>query len=213
MPQELIDANRAFRTMIPDPNGPRKKCTEIDRETFEKRIQSRQKYRMTPKGRPDKQGFQRFSYPEPGTYLAIDRATNKPVNARSLSRGSITIPVDAGGERPAVKHLQKFSMGTPEHSAYYGMRSLIESSHSLVKDRKREDLANPHKRPTRGYAFQYLITVLASVSLNIRRIVRFFEATARQQSQHMPKKRAPRRRTESGLPAGAANPTAKAPPR
>jgi hypothetical protein len=74
---------------------------------------------MKPKGRPDKNGFQRFIYPTPGTYMAIDRANGKRVKPQTPA--SITISQDAGAPaarnqdpRLALKHLQKFAFnGTP----------------------------------------------------------------------------------------------------
>jgi hypothetical protein len=198
MPDHLIQASKNYHTQIPDPDRSGKTKRLLDLDTYENYIKARQKYRMTPKGQPDKDGFQRFTYPEPGSYMAIDRATGR--KTKPTIRGSITIPIDAGGKNPAIKHLQKYAYDTPEYAKHYGMRSLVESSHNLLKEPKREDLTNTSKRPKRGFAFQYLIATLVVVSSNLRRIVRFFEATARRQSQHTPDTRTRRRRTAAGTP-------------
>jgi len=47
--------------------------------TFKAYLARSDAYRMKPKGRPDKDGFPRFMYPTPGTYMAIDRASGKRV--------------------------------------------------------------------------------------------------------------------------------------
>jgi hypothetical protein len=146
-------------------------------------IEARAKYRMTAKGRPDKDGFQRFTYPDPKTYAAIDPITKKKVTPST--RTSITIPLlvpegkNSGNSKSdkkgqPVKHLQKFAHGLEEWRRHYGMRSLVESSNKLMKDASAEDLGNSTKRSGRGFAFNYLASALAAVSSNLRRLRAFF---------------------------------------
>lgn len=166
---------------------------------------------MIPKGRPDKDGYQRFSYPKSGTYMAIDRATGKRVKPKTPA--SITIPLDAGSDKPAVKHLQKYAYGTNEYATHYGMRSLVESSHKILKDPRREDLSNTSKRSGRGLAFHYLAATLTAVSSNLRRIFRFFEETAKRAlGGKIPRTR--KRKTGNDIPLAKTNTTqpSSAPP-
>ncbi|WP_104134390.1 hypothetical protein [Cryobacterium sp. Y62] len=111
---------------------------------------------MKPKGRPDKDGFQRFLYPTPGSYTAIDRVSGKRV-AKPSTPVSVTIPLDAGAPsernrdpRLAVKHLQKFAYKSKEHREHFGMRSLVESANKTLMGKNFEDLANVSKRSGRG---------------------------------------------------------------
>lgn len=134
---------------------------------------ARAPYAMIPKGRPDADGFQRFTYPLAGTYLAIDPDTLKrvkPITARSL-----TVPMTTKG----LKHLQKYPYRSPAWLGHMGMRSLVESSNKTLKDHNFEDLRNIGKRSGRGFAFQYLAATMAAVSSNLRKISQFFltEAT------------------------------------
>ncbi len=69
-----------------------------------------------------------------------------------------------------------------EHKANSGMRSLVESSNKTLKGKNWEDLASVSKRSGRGFAFNYLISALASVSSNLRKIFSFFEKVATRDS-------------------------------
>lgn len=142
---------------------------------------------MTAKGRPDKDGFQRFTYPDPKTYKAIDPLTKKA--ATPSDRTSITIPLlvpegklsgksksDKKGQ--PIKHIQKFAYGLEEWQRYYGMRSLVELSNKLMKDYRAEDLGVAAKRSGRGFPFHFLASALAAASSNLRRLRAFFVADA-----------------------------------
>jgi len=145
----------------------------ISYEAAAKLSDARAPYAMIPKGRPDADGFQRFTYPLAGTYLAIDPDTLKrvkPITARSL-----TAPMTTKG----LKHLQKYPYRSPAWLGHMGMRNLVESSNKTLKDHNFEDLRNIGKRSGRGFAFQYLAATMAAVSSNLRKISQFFltEAT------------------------------------
>jgi hypothetical protein len=53
-------------------------------------------------------------------------------------------------------------------------RSLVESSHSLLKDCGGEDIANPRKRPGRGFTFHHLAAALAAATTNLRKVETFY---------------------------------------
>jgi hypothetical protein len=212
MPQNLIDANKDYATLAPDPEtGELRK--RIDKKTRKAFIVEREAYRMKPKGRPDKDGYQRFMYPTPGSYMAIDRATGKRV-AKPVTPATITIPLDAGspttrGENPrlAVKHIQKFPYKSREHRKYFGMRSLVEAANKHIKEKNFEDIANVSKRSGRGFAFNYL------AASNLRKIFKFFIKDAeRTLKAKLPRER--HRKSATGMPLAAHSTLpALAPPR
>lgn len=204
MPQNLIDAAKNYNTRDANPLDPKKPRRLLDKKTFKQHLAARDAYRMKPKGRPDKDGFQRFIYPAPGTYMAIDRATGRRV--KPTTPASITIPLEAGAPaernqdpRLAVKHLQKFAFKSPEHRKYFGMRSLVESANKTLKSKNFEDLANVSKRSGRGFAFNYLAATLAAVSSNLRKTFDFFvKAAERDTGEKLPRER--RRKEATGTP-------------
>jgi hypothetical protein len=170
-------------------------------------LDSREEYRLKPHGLPDKDGYQRFTYPKPG-YMAIDPATGQRVPPRQLAKlpSSVSIPIDVGdskvnknGEQPppAIKWVQKFAHGTMLHKQWYGMRSLVESNNKVLKGARHENLGDPGKRSGRGFAFQYLVATLMAVSANIRKIAKFFEKDAKRQLGG-PLPRTRRRKTVTG---------------
>jgi hypothetical protein len=169
-------------------------------------IQARTPYRMTAKGRPDKDGFQRFTYPDPNTYIAIDPITKKP--AKRSSRRSITISLlvpegtsksKSNHKSQPIKHVQKFAHGLEDWRRHYGMRSLVESSNKLMKNSGAEDLGNWAKRSGRGFASQYLASALAAVSSNLRRLRTFFVEDAKRSSGGK-LERLRRRKSAAGTP-------------
>ena len=159
-----------------------------------KRIARRDQYRMIPKGTPDADGYQRFTYPV---------AENDLTGRANTSRKSITVPplIPQGDSKitdkpQPIKFQQKFTHESETWTAYYGMRSLVEASNNLVKLASAEDLGNPKKRSGRGFAFHYLASALAVVSSNLRRIITFFESEAARTRK--PIKRIRRRKNEHG---------------
>lgn len=97
-----------------------------------------------------------------------------------------------------------------EHQAFYGMCSLIESSHKTLKDRGHEDIANPGKRSGRGFAFHYVAAALAAATTNLRKIASFFVQDYERSIE--PKRRTRRRKTLTGMPLARTEPPAAAPP-
>lgn len=172
----------------------------LTRAVLRQRVANRASYRMVPKGLPDSDGFQRFSYPT---------GVGDLTKAGAASKGkSITIPMLIPEEESTarkrrktqpIKFLQKLPYGTKEWHEAYGVRSLVESSNNLIKLASAEDIGNPKKRSGRGYAFHYLAMTLASVSSNIRRIVTFFEAEAKRTTKGK-RHRARFRKAREGTP-------------
>jgi hypothetical protein len=62
-------------------------------------------------------------------------------------------------------------------------------------------MANPRKRPGRGFTFNYLAMTIAVVSSNLNRIVTFFVAEAKRASTDQVLHRARRRKNEYGTRA------------
>ncbi|WP_111720305.1 hypothetical protein [Homoserinimonas sp. OAct 916] len=174
MPTDLVNAWKDYREK------------KIDKETRDGRLISREQYRLKPKGHRDKQGYQRFLYPDPNKYLAYDQLTHKLIKKPTTPK-TVTIPPSAG-----IKRAQEFVYKSATWRRWYGMRNTIESINKSVKDPTKENIADPGRRQGRGFTFAYLATTLALVSMNLRKIHSFI----RDLLQVRPKKakaRAPRR--------------------
>jgi hypothetical protein len=164
---------------------------------IQKRIEARTPYRMVAKGRPDRDGWQRFSYPDAAGMLAAPTT--------SMTRNSISVPamLNASGRAvEALKHVQKYQWRTAQWRQHYGMRSLVESSNNHLKDPEKEDLGNKHKRRGRGFAYHYLASAFMAASSNMRSILTFVEEEARRVAAaggaKLPRRR--RRKDQHGEP-------------
>lgn len=191
MPQHLIDAAKDYADK------------KIDKATFKQYIQNRAPYRALPKGRPDADGFQRFTLPEPGTYMAIDRATGKRI-PRPTERGSVTLPPslkqsDDKRETDPAKHVQKFPYKTKTWQKHYGMRNLVETKNKESKRERFAFLGDKGKRSGRGYTFNYIAATVAIVASNLRKIAKFF-VKAEEKEAEEEGTRARRRKDPSGTP-------------
>jgi len=131
---------------------------------------------MIAKGLPDRDGYQRFTYP---TGSPVPHA---PLNGKNSIMVPLMIPETVvKSEKPGgksrrlqpLKHLQRFAYKSDEWSSFYGMRNLVEASNSRFKDSNQEDLGNPKKRSGRGFSSNYLVTALAIASFNLRAIATF----------------------------------------
>jgi len=158
------------------------KVADAARVELLKLIENRERYRMIPKGRPDADGFQRFSYPDPARGLT---GTAKKMGATAVKTITIPMLIPEGNSKATtskkgqpLKYIQKFPWRTETWSGYYGMRSNVEASNNLLKLASAEDIGNPKKRSGRGFVAQYLAAALATVSSNVRRIVTFFRKEA-----------------------------------
>lgn len=173
-------------------------------------IEARKAYALKPHGSQSKgkNGYRRYTYPDPTTYIAYDPATRKRV--RSIDnkvRGRVTIAPDP----KVVKHLQRYGWGTQEWATAYGQRNQIESVNKSIKHPRFTDLAAAKKRPGRGHAYQGIATALMIVAYNIRVLVRTLVAEF---TPAKPKARKPRQKYQA--PASVrrrlGQPVALAPP-
>lgn len=176
MPKGLIEATWELGQLEKNRANLTSEVFQEEKTRLLSRVHNREPYRMIAKGLPDKDGYQRFTYPKDTP------SQHKPLDGAS----TITIPVmvpetDAPARRPGgksrklqpIKHVQRFPYMTKDWFEHYGMRNLVESSNSRFKDPEQEDLGNPKKRSGRGFAFQYLATALSIASFNLRAIASF----------------------------------------
>lgn len=167
MPAALVDATRDYKV-----------TGDIDRETYEKRLKRRSAYALTEKGKPDKDGFQRFTYPDLSRLKCFDPTTGKEVKPKLTTKTFTLGPTDPASMN-IIKHLQGFEYRTEKWYAWHGLRSHVESNNQYLKDDAYTDLRNPSKRRPRGYAYQALAFAAAATVANIRRIVTFVTNSAR----------------------------------
>lgn len=127
----------------------------------------------------NRNGAQRYTYPNPKDYRAFDPVTRNPIDPRKNKlRGSIRIKPDAS----FVKHLQRFPWGSEKWARAYGQRNQVESSNAVIKHSRFVDLKDPQKRSGRGAAFHGLASALMVMVHNIRVLVSALE------TEHTPKK-------------------------
>ena len=169
---------------------------EAQEAELRKRIANRHRYAMVPKGKPDSEGYQRFSYP------SIDGDLTP---GAKNERKTITVPmlIPEGDDSTSkikqqpVKSLQKYAHESEIWTAYYGMRSLVEASNNLLKLASGDNIGDPKRRSGRGFAFHYIAATLAAASSNIRRIITFFRDEANRSTDVRVRSR--RRKDEHGV--------------
>lgn len=98
--------------------------------------------------------------------------TSKDVPAALCAvEGTITVPWD--------DRLAKFLLDTPygldDHRERYGRRNLSEVANWMAKDTNYSGLADASRRRVRGFAKQYLLTVLTAVAVNLRAVQRWVQ--------------------------------------
>ena len=190
--------------------------------TLQQRLDARESYRMIPKGRRDKDGYQRFSYPpmekmlarpiHPPTVTSITVPPVLPVNedvaagTRSGHKTRTTGSANLHTKPQSIKYVQPLPHNGTEWRGYYGMRSLVESSNNLLKSPAHGDIENTKKRSGRGYAATFLALTFAVVTSNLKRIASFFVAEANRIETSHTKTRARRRSDEHGAPLHRAEP-------
>ncbi|BDI21248.1 hypothetical protein [Herbiconiux sp. L3-i23] len=170
----LIDAERDFR------EG---RITEHERNA---RIDERERFRLKPKGRPDGDGFQRYFVPELDDDEYVDRITGE-ILPRPTSK-TVSIPGTVG-----LKYRQHFPFRSKQWIKYYGLRSTVEGANAYLKSGHHEDIANPYRRPGRGYAYQYLMATLGVVGGNIRKLKTFLDRHEAPRDPKSPRRKARRR--------------------
>ena len=190
--------------------------------SLEVRLANRELYRMVAKGRPDRDGFQRLTYPPREKMLV--QPPDHPVTT------SITVPAilpfneavatgktstrktrtertpDAKTKAQPIKFTQRFPYKSPQWRAQYGMRNLVEASNSLLKTAAHGDIENTAKRSGRGYAATYIALTFAVVASNLKRIVTFFVAEATRIEDNIIRERSRRRKDSLGRPLPKAAP-------
>jgi len=77
-------------------------------------------------GRPDTDGHQRYSCPDPTGSLAVDKVTGEILPA--ITTKSLTMPL-----RNGPKHGRHFPHGSADWKASYGMRSIIEGFNGYAR--------------------------------------------------------------------------------
>jgi len=169
MPRELKYMTRWYhRGELNDVTGLPVTWTDVERA-----IEGRRAYAMKRHGdisnKPHNRGDQRFTYPDPKTYMAYDSATGKRIlPSKNRLRGSVTIhPYPE-----VVRHLQRHPWGTTEWKAVYGQRNQVESVNQSIKHTRFTDLKSAAKRPGRGETYHSIATALMAVAYNIRVLVR-----------------------------------------
>jgi hypothetical protein len=164
MPSRLVNAVLDSRKVLKG-----RKASKAESESLQELLTARESYRLKPKGLRDADGYQRFSLPDPAGYLPVDENTGELLEYPA--RKSVTIPPDVG-----EKFRQKFVFQSPEWTAWYGQRSIVEHQNAHLKDGRKEDLANTYKRGGRGFAFQFLATTLSVIAGNVRKLKTWMNA-------------------------------------
>lgn len=104
---------------------------------------------MIAKGRPDLDGYQRFTYPTESPVAQIPANGKNSIMIPLMIPETTTKSTKPGGAKrrlQPITHLQRFAYKSDEWSNYYGMRNLVEASNSRFKDSGQADLGNPKKR-------------------------------------------------------------------
>ena len=193
MPGPLIEATTDHRSAA------------ITSDLYAARIAARAPYRLTPKDRPDHDGYQRLSCPAAGTHprlicpLRAASLTPRDGRAKILDppadpprvcrQTAITIAPDVG-----ARHRQDVPFATPAwQDRYATLRNTIEGLNGFVKDPAHQALAQPARRRIRGIAAQSVFTALLLMAANLRKIRAWRTLTTQQHTTAA--RRARRRRT------------------
>jgi len=142
------------------------------RETLEKRLAQRAFFRMAPHGRPLPDGSQRFTYPDPSLYTALNPDTKEELPPAPTS--SVTIKREHG-----LGYYQAYVHKSDEWRAWFGMRNAVEAHNAYLKDPLYTDIEESRKRPSRGNTFAFLAATLGVVTANIRKIESYIRNIAR----------------------------------
>ncbi|GAB2456511.1 hypothetical protein GCM10027029_17840 [Conyzicola lurida] len=200
MPANLVDATILLRK------------GEIDKKTYDLRIEDRRNYMLRPKEKPDKNGAVAMMCPARGpgatarcplaegcsTTELDDKAVtieNYPDEAHRgaicMNKTSVTIPATAG-----AKQAQDLQYGSKQWAREYAVdRNGIEGTNAYAKDGAKEDLENGAKRRLRGYAAQFLLIAFTVATANLRRIQSFRDEDLRAKSAAHHEVRVERKKT------------------
>lgn len=178
MPEHLQMISRWWKTGAIDPDTCERDSNgnpiletgkPFDEKTARALLDQREPYRLKPMGRPDTDGHQRFQYPNPRGYIAVDPATRAPMPARATAHlvGKITV-------KPSMKltrSIQKHPWQSDDWHRAYGQRNQVENSNKTLKDVGSGDIENKKRRTGRGIAFHGLVSGFAVAAENLRRII------------------------------------------
>lgn len=162
MPEKFVMITRWYAQGIIDPNTGEPYTAQVRNEI----LIAREAYRMKAKDLPDKDGHQRFTYPNPRGYIAFDPVTGKPT--KDQPTGTVTLGLD----HEVIKHLQKHPWMSPKWNAAYHQRSQVETSNKRLKEASGEHIDDPKLRTGRGHTYTYLMCIIATVIGNLRRIAK-----------------------------------------
>src|SRR5690606_31748353 len=111
-----------------------------------------QRFAAKPHGRPNEDGFQRFTHPRRKDGKPVCDP-NRPHAPTFCKQGSITV-----GPADAAKVRQPLVYGSPEWLAMYGHgRNAIEGFNAYLKDESRQAFGTASRRRVRGIAAQSLV--------------------------------------------------------
>ena len=148
-----------------------------DAETlFAKQFSQRDKSRLKAKGRMDENCDRRYLVPiqspdylkwkaKPGAHQGVTVEMKSPTDTEFDNNAN------AGG----LKREQHFPWGGPDWRHMSGKRNGVESLNANVKRGQYEGVKDASMRAIRGNTFTYLVTALALVSENLRKMLSFFK--------------------------------------
>jgi hypothetical protein len=154
MPEYLITCTFDRRRAKSDPK-------RISKKQLMQNIAAREAYRLTPHGRRDKDGFQRYLLPDPSGYILYDR-NNPQVMLEKPKVKTVTIPLSEG-----IEWYQTHPYLSDAWNKAYAKRSAVERKNSQMKS-GHHDLDNPLKRQYRGYTATAIAVALLVAAHNIR---------------------------------------------
>jgi hypothetical protein len=176
MPPELVNAEITFDDALkatpwtPDTaESERKERLAIRVAALAQRnisLKARDEWRLLPKGRRQLFESQRYMFPAIATGPQLNLSTG--VITASECPKTISIPWKDG-----LKQAQRYPHRSPEWSAWFGKRNVIESMNAHIKDSNWEAIDDGGRRRARGNTFMYLATTMAVVSANVRKIHTF----------------------------------------
>ena len=182
---------------------------EFDFNKFVIQIGARKLYALTPKTRPDADGYTRWMCPaslgkrstvlcpvqgnkladSPGALPVVSGMVPKHPGLVCTNKSDTTFPPDAGGIKGA-KYFQELQYGSQKWQDTYGTgRNTIESYNRSIKDQ----MGLAGNRRLRGHAAQHFLTIICAAAVNIRK-VNTFVADRKAEAEGRPKRKA--RRTQ-----------------